>query len=86
MTSIELKYSLFREIDSIEDESMLFKLSALIKSMLLLSKEKPVADEDKSSIPVFIRNMSVKTDIPANIDAKELMHLHWEENYGESLS
>ena len=31
MTAIEMKYSLFRDIDSITDESMLYRIAALVK-------------------------------------------------------
>ena len=34
MTAIEMKYSLFKEIDSIEDESILDKLAAFLKSLI----------------------------------------------------
>jgi hypothetical protein len=87
MTAIEMKYSLFRDIDSISDESVLYKLTVLVKSMLLTPRmEQTVSQDDSEEIPEFVRNMSVKTGIPGNVDAKELMHQHWVEAYGKGLS
>lgn len=82
MTAIEMKYSLFKEIDSIDDESVLYQLTAFIKSLLGVSKKEIVPDVNKDGIPEFIRNMSVKTDMTGDEDVKELMHKHWEEKYG----
>lgn len=39
MTAIEMKYSLFKEIDSIEDESVLYQLTAFIRNLLGASKK-----------------------------------------------
>ena len=87
MTAIEMKYSLFRDIDSISDESVLYKLTVLVKSMLLTPRmEQTVSQDDSEEIPEFVRNMSVKTGSPGNVDAKELMHQHWVEAYGKGLS
>lgn len=87
MTAIEMKYSLFRDIDSISDESVLYKLTVLVKSMLLTPRMvQTVSQDDSEEIPEFVRNMSVKTGIPGNVDAKELMHQHWVEAYGKGLS
>lgn len=87
MTAIEMKYSLFRDIDSISDESVLYKLTVLVKSMLLTPRmEQTISQDDSEEIPEFVRNMSVKTGIPGNVDAKELMHQHWVEAYGKGLS
>ena len=87
MTAIEMKYSLFRDIDSINDESVLYRLTALVKSMLFMPYTEQAVDKDDSSeIPEFVRNMSVKTGIPGNVDAKELMHQHWSEVYGKGVS
>ena len=74
MTAIEMKYSLFRDIDSIRDEALLFKLVALVKSMLSMPSMSAPTQNDYEEIPEFVRNMSVKTDIPGNVNAKELMH------------
>lgn len=82
MTAIELKYSLFRDIDSISDESLLHKLSALVKSMLVLPTIETPTNNDFDDIPDFVRGMSVKTDLPVNVNAKDLMHQHWAEAYG----
>jgi hypothetical protein len=82
MTAIEMKYSLYHDIDLISDESLLYKLSLLVKSMLAMPKVEQHSKEDDSSIPDFVRNMSVKTDIPANVNVKNLMHQHWEDIYG----
>ena len=87
MTAIEMKYSLFRDIDSINDESVLYRLTALVKSMLVMPyMEQTVSQDDSEEIPEFVRNMSVKTGIPGNVDAKELMHQHWGEVYGKGIS
>jgi hypothetical protein len=77
-----MKYSLYHDIDLISDESLLYKLSLLVKSMLAMPKVEQHSKEDDSSIPDFVRNMSVKTDIPANVNVKNLMHQHWEDIYG----
>lgn len=82
MTAIEMKYSLFKEIDSIEDESTLYKLTAFIRNLLSVSKKEHVAEVNKDGIPEFIRNMSVSTGMTGHEDVKELMHKHWEEKYG----
>lgn len=82
MTAIEMKYSLFKEIDSIEDESTLYKLTAFIRNLLSVSKKENVAEVNKDGIPEFIRNMSVSTGMTGHEDVKELMHKHWEEKYG----
>lgn len=77
MTAIEMKYSLFKEIDSIEDESILDKLAAFLKSLIAGSSTAKKADTDvnKDGIPEFIRNMSVKTGMTGHEDVKEVMHL-----------
>ena len=73
MTAIEMKYSLFRDIDSINDESVLYRLTALVKSMLTMPyAEQTVSKDETEDIPEFVRNMSIKANIPANVDAKEL--------------
>lgn len=83
MTAIEMKYSLFRDIDAIEDESVLRKLTALVKSMLLMPPtEMLYKTTEQEDIPEFVRNMSVKTGLSSDIDAKKLMHEHWGEIYG----
>lgn len=82
MTAIEMKYSLFKEIDAIDDESMLAQLTAFIKSLLMDSKRETVQEVDKDGIPEFIRNMSVSTGMTGDEDVKELMHKHWEEKHG----
>lgn len=86
MTAIEMKYSLFRDIDSIRDEALLFKLVALVKSMLAIPSMPPPTQNDYEEIPEFVRNMSVKTDIPGNVNVKDLMHQHWDRVYGEGVS
>ena len=86
MTAIEMKYSLFRDIDSIRDEALLFKLAALVKSMLAMPSISTPAQNDYEEIPEFVRNMSVKTDIPGNVNVKDLMHQHWDRVYGEGVS
>lgn len=84
MTAIEMKYSLFKEIDSIEDESVLDKVAAFLKSLIAGSAtaKKTNTEVNKDGIPEFIRNMSVKTGMTGHEDVKELMHKHWEEKYG----
>lgn len=82
MTAIEMKYSLFKEIDAIDDESMLAQLTAFIKSLLMDSKKETVQEVDKDGIPEFIRNMSVSTGMTGDEDVKELMYKHWEEKHG----
>lgn len=82
MTAIEIKYSLFKEIDSISDESLLYKLALFVKSLLGNAAVEQVVMDDKEEIPEFVRNMSVKTGISGNVDAKNLMHEHWDEIYG----
>ena len=84
MTAIEMKYSLFKEIDAIDDESMLAQLTAFIKSLLMDSKKETVQEVDKDGIPesMSIRNMSVSTGMTGDEDMKELMHKHWEEKHG----
>lgn len=87
MTAVEIKYSLFREIDSINDVSILSKLAALVKSMAFMpDMEHAVSRDDTAEIPEYVRNMSVRTGLSGNVDAKELMHQHWEEDYGEGIS
>ena len=76
MTAIEMKYSLFKEIDSIEDESVLLQVTAFVR------KNKTTSEVNKDGIPEFIRNMSVKTDMTGEEDVKDVMHKHWEEKYG----
>ena len=56
---------------------MLRKLTAFVRSLLQLQPTETVTEEDKSGIPEFVRNMSVKTDIPGDFDAKDLMHQKW---------
>lgn len=82
MTALEMKYSLFKEIDAIEDESLLSQLAAFIRSLLGVSKTEASSEVSKEGIPEFIRNMSVKTNMTGNEDIKELMHQHLEEKYG----
>ena len=82
MTAIEMKYSLFKEIDSIDDESVLYQLTAFIRNLLGGSKKEAITEVNKDGIPEFIRNMSVKTGMTGDEDVKELMHKHWEEKYG----
>ena len=82
MTAIEMKYSLFKEIDSIDDESVLYQLAAFIRNLLGVSKKETSPEVNKDGIPEFIRNMSVKTGMTGDEDVKELMHKHWEEKYG----
>ena len=82
MTAIEMKYSLFKEIDSIDDESVLYQLTTFIRNLLGGSKKETVTEVNKDGIPEFIRNMSVKTGMTGDEDVKELMHKHWEEKYG----
>ena len=84
MTAIEMKYSLFKEIDAIDDESMLAQLTAFIKSLLMDSKKETVQEVDKDGIPesMSIRNMSVRTGMTGDEDVKELMHKHLEEKHG----
>ena len=82
MTAIEMKYALFREIDSIEDESMLNQIIAIISKLLNVSKKATAEDVDKEGIPEFIKNMSVKTGMTSQEDVKGVMHRHWEEKHG----
>ena len=82
MTAIEMKYSLFKEIDSIEDESVLYQLTAFIRNLLGASINKTTSEVNKDGIPEFIRNMSVKTGMTGDEDVKETIHKHWEEQYG----
>lgn len=82
MSTIEMKYSLFKDIDSITDELMLHKLVALVKGMLAAPHLETAAVDDTEEIPDFIRSMSVSTGLPGDVDAKELMHEHWVEAYG----
>ena len=82
MNAIEMKYSLFRDIDSIRDEALLYKLTALVKSMLVMPSISTLSDKDNDDIPEFVKNLSVSTGIPGNVDAKDLMHNHWNEVYG----
>ena len=82
MTAIEMKYSLFKEIDSIDDESVLYQLTTFIRNLLGGSKKETVTEVNKDGIPEFIRNMSVKTGMTGDEDVKEIMHKHWEEKYG----
>ena len=87
MTVIEMKYSLFRDIDSINDESVLYRLTALVKSLLHMPYTEQSDSKDESEeIPEFVRNMSVRTGIQGNMDAQEMMHQHWGEVYGKGLS
>ena len=86
MTAIEMKYSLFRDIDSISDESVLMKLSAFVKSMLIMPQVKSTIKKEAEDIPDFIRNMSVKANIPDNMSVKDLIHQHWDDTYGKGLS
>ena len=76
-----MKYSLFKDIDSISDESVLRKLTAFVRSLLLLHPTETLTEEDKAGIPEFVRNMSVKTDIPGDLDANGLMHQNWSDRY-----
>ena len=82
MSTIEMKYSLFKDIDSITDELMLHKLVALVKGMLAVPRMETKAMDDIEEIPDFIRNMSVSTGLSGNVDAKDLLHEHWVEAYG----
>ena len=77
-----MKYALFKEIDSINDEMLLQKIIALVKSLTKAQPTETLTDKDMKDIPEFVRNMSVKTDIPSTVDAKDLMHEHWAERYG----
>ena len=77
-----MKYSLFKDIDSITDELMLHKLVALVKGMLAVPRMETKAMDDIEEIPDFIRNMSVSTGLSGNVDAKDLLHEHWVEAYG----
>jgi hypothetical protein len=82
MSTIEMKYSLFKDIDSITDELMLHKLVALVRGMLAVSHREVTAMGNTEEIPDFIRSMSVSTGLSGDIDAKNLMHEHWSEAYG----
>lgn len=82
MSAIEIKYSLFKDIDSISDERMLQRISVLVKSILATSRVKSSATDNVSEIPDFVRNMSVNTGLSGDIDAKDLMREHWNEVYG----
>ena len=77
-----MKYSLFKDIDSITDEMMLHKLVALVKGMLAVPHMEATTVDDTEEIPDFIRNMSVSTGLSGNVDAKDLLHEHWVEAYG----
>lgn len=81
VTAIEMKYFLFKEIDSIDDESVLLQVTAFIRNLLGASKTK-TSEVNKDGIPEFIRNMSVKMDMTGEEDVKEALHKHWEEKYG----
>ena len=73
MSTNEMKYSLFKDIDSITDEMMLHKLVALVKGMLAVHHMETITEDDTEEIPDFIRNMSVRTGLSGNVDAKDLM-------------
>ena len=77
-----MKYSLFKDIDSITDEMMLHKLVAIVKGMLAVPRIETRTIDDIEEIPDFIRNMSVSTGLSGNVDAKDLLHEHWVEAYG----
>ena len=77
-----MKYTLFRDIDSISDEQMLHKLIALVKGMLVVPQVKAASRDEMGEIPEFIQVMSVGTGLSGNIDVKDLMHEHWTEAYG----
>ena len=81
MTASEMKYALFKEIESIDDEALLRKIITLVKSITQAQPNEAPSEDDLKDIPDFVRNMSVKTDIPGTLDAKELMHEHWVERY-----
>ena len=70
MTAIEMKYSLFKEIDSIDDESVLYQLAAFIRNLLGVSKKETSPEVNKDGIPEFIRNMSVKTGMTGDEDVR----------------
>ena len=74
-----MKYFLFKEIDSIDDESVLFQVTAFVRNLLGVSKNKTTSEVNKDGIPEFIRNMSVKTDMIGDEDVKEVMHKRLEE-------
>jgi|GEM_PF-1190509 len=46
MTAIEMKYTLFRDIDSINDESVLRRLSIFVKSLLMPNGDQEQSDAD----------------------------------------
>lgn len=71
MTAIEIKYSTFKDIDSINDESLLQKLSALIKGMIVVPKISFAEHAETADIPEFVRNISVKTTLPEELDVKK---------------
>ena len=54
--------------------------------MLTMPSMPPSTQNDYEEIPEFVRNMSVKTDIPGNVNVKDLMHQHWDKVYGEGVS
>ena len=78
-TAIEMKYFLLKEIDSIDDESVLLQVTAFVRNLLGASKNKTTSEVNKDGIPEFIRNMSVKTDMIGDEDVKEVMHKRLEE-------
>ena len=50
MNTIEMKYSLFKDIDAINDEAVLYRLTALVKKILLMPqyyKEEDIDAEEE---------------------------------------
>ena len=82
MTAIEMKYSLFKEIDSIEDETILNRLAAFLRSLVSQPSKESFTEDEFSEIPEAVRKMSVKTGMTGHEDVKELMHKHLEDKYG----
>ena len=81
MTAVEMKYSIFKDIDSIHDEAILKRVAALVRSVLVTPKIAFLQTAEKDEIPEFVRRMSVQTTIPADFDAKDIMREHWTEKY-----
>ena len=60
MSTIEMKYSLFKDIDSITDEMMLHKLVALVKGMLAVPHMEAATMDEANALAQKVINIVKK--------------------------
>ncbi len=85
MSSIELKYNLFREIDSIDDETLLNKIASYIKKQINKSKQKEVLCDTETGCYANDTTMKSVEEVENGVAPEEAIDLSNFDAFKKSL-